>query len=475
MFPNGKSDLITSCTVSEALSGNTSGVPVGDADLFPSRGGFVADDAVGVGAGTSTNRYLPNYVSSISLVDSKALKSLPKVDVKYRGIDTVDFTIPVSEDDLENIEPMLLELVGQGEVSHFEHRFVVSRVGGFYRYKVAVADGVDLLVPPQGRAYMGVMVHSGARSCLSSVDLERAAAEVLSCFLPHDDLAAQLSISRIDACLDVLMLERDFQVMCGQVARKSVVVVTRGRSRTPYLDGARYTGFAVGKGDVHLRVYDKGLKASKDGTWGMWAGVYAPGVDEYAVPDGYVLARFEWQLRRNWLKQMQMPDGRFPALTLAGFRASAPTLLEYLCDHWFSLRGPARGGKHERPMLAVWKAITAGFVDAPWSELTTEVKRVVGRAVAGDSDKLVGQALGCVASAAAVLGHHSGANGPLSDGAMMGVLLQHIKRDRENWLATSERRYKQLAYASKNTRVDADAWVGQPMPIPAVAPAVGAL
>jgi hypothetical protein len=442
--------------------------------VFPSQeGSFVADDAVGVVAGTSTNRYLPNYVSSESLADSKALKPLSKVDVKYRGLDTVDFTIPVSEDDLENIEPMLLGLVGLGEVSHFEHRFVISRVGGFYRYKVAVADGVDLLIPPQGRAYMGVMVHAGARACLSSADLECAAAEVLSCFLPDDDLVARLSISRIDVCLDVLMLERDFQVMCGQVARKSVVVVSRGRSRTPYLDGARYTGFAVGTGEVHLRVYDKGLKAGKDGTWTMWSGVYAPGDEAYTVPDGMVLARFEWQLRRKFLKRMETPDGRFPALTLAGFRKAAPTILEYLCDDWFSLRGPARGGKHERPMLATWKAITAGFVDAPWSEVTTDVKRVVGRAVAGDLDKLVGQSIGCLASAAAVLGHHRGADGPMSDGAMMAVLLEHIKRDRATWLSTCDRRYKQLAYASKNTRVDADAWLSQPIPIPAVLASVG--
>jgi hypothetical protein len=468
-------DLTMSCAIGEALGGNTSGVPEGDADLFPSLGVFVADDAVGAVAGTPTNRYLPNYVGSEGLADSKALKTLSKVDVKYRGLDTVDFTIPVSEDDLENIEPMLLGLVGQGEISHFEHRLVVSRVGGFYRYKVAVADGVDLLVPPQGRAYMGVMVHAGARACLSSADLQGAACEVLSWLLPDDDLAARLSISRIDGCLDVLMTERDFQLMCGQVARKSVVVVTRGRSRVPYLDCDRYTGFAVGKGEVHLRVYDKGLKAGKDGTWGMWSEVYAPGVEGYRVPDGYVLARFEWQLRRNFLKQIQTPDGRFSALTLAGFRQSAPMIFEYLCEHWFSLRGPARGGKHERPMLSVWKAVTAGFVDAPWSELSTEVKRVVGRAVGGDVDKLVGQSVGCLATAAAVLGHHSGADGPVSDGAMMAVLLQYIKRDRENWLSTCDRRYKQLAYASKNTRVDADAWVGQLLPLPAVVAAVGAL
>jgi len=468
-------DLTMSCATGEALGGNTSGEPEGATDLFPSQGGFVADAGVGGVAGTSTNRCLPNYANSVTLAVSNALKPLSRVDVKYRGLDTVDFSIPVSEDDLSNIEPLLLGLVGQGEVSHFEHRFVVSRVGGFYRYRVSVADGVDLLVPMQGHAYMGLKVHAGARVCLSSPDLESAAREVLSWFVSDDKLPEHLALSRIDGCLDVLMTERDFQFMCGKVAKNSVVVVTRGRTKTPYLDGDRYTGFAVGKGEVHLRAYDKGLKAGKDGTWGMWSEVYAPGGEAYAVPDGYVLARFEWQLRREFLKQMQTPDGRFLALTLAGFKQAAPMIFEYLCDHWFSFRGPARGGKHERPMLPVWKAITAGFVDAPWTEVSIEVKRVVARAVVGDVDKLIGQAKGCLASAAAIQGHHSGTDGPVSDGAMMAVLLEHIKRDRESWLSTCDRRYKQLSYASKNIQVHASAWVAQSIPVPVGAAARGAL
>ncbi len=437
------------CAIGEALGGNTSVDAIGGADLFPSRGGFVADDAVGVVAGTSTNRYLPNYVTSKSLGDCKALKPLSKVDVKYRGLDTVDFTIPVSENDLENIEPMLLGLVGQGELLHFERPYVVSRVGGFYRYKVAVADGVDLLFPPRERAYMGVMVHAGARVCLSSVDVEREACEVLGWFLPYDDLAARLSISRIDGCLDVLMTERDFQVMSGQVAKKSVVVVTRGHSKEPFIDGERYTGFAVGKGDLRLRVYDKGLKAGKDGTWPMWSAVYAPGVEAYTVPDGMVLARFEWQLRRGFLKQIKTPDGRFPATTLAGFKDAAPMIFEYLCDHWFSLRGPARGGKHERPMLATWKAITAGFVDAPWSELSTEVKRVLRREVSTNVPRLLDMAGGVVATVAAALGHRHGGDSAMGLAAVLLELKRHIEGDTNKWHRRRDRRYSELRYNSK--------------------------
>jgi hypothetical protein len=344
---------------------------------------------------------------------------------------------------------MLLGLVGQGELLHFERPYVVSRVGGFYRYKVAVADGVDLLFPPRERAYMGVMVHAGARVCLSSVDVEREACEVLGWFLPDDDLAARLSMSRIDGCLDVLMTEGDFQVMSGQVAKKSVVVVTRGHSKEPFIDGERYTGFAVGKGDLRLRVYDKGLKAGKDGTWPMWSAVYAPGVEAYTVPDGMVLARFEWQLRRGFLKQIKTPDGRFPATTLAGFKDAAPMIFEYLCDHWFSLRGPARGGKHERPMLATWKAITAGFVDAPWSELSTEVKRVLRREVSTNVPRLLDMAGGVVATVAAALGHRHGGDSAMGLAAVLLELKRHIEGDTNKWHRRRDRRYSELRYNSK--------------------------
>ncbi len=430
--------------------------------------GLVGADGI---AGPSTNRGLRNYARSKHLKLCKASKGLSKVDVKYLGVDTADFSIELSEDELSHIEPMLCEFVGQGEISAFDdQRFVVSLIKLPYRYKVAVADGVELYVPSKGHAYLGMKVSAGARVCLSSEDVEREACEVISWFLlgEPEQLAGKLCLSRVDACLDVLMTERAFQHVSGLVARKSSLVVTRARMKEPFIDGDRYTGFAVGKDAIRLRVYDKGLKAKQDGTLEMWSKLWldADGQgDVLVIPDGYVLARFEWQLRRGFLRELAELGGSMKVRTLAEFKQCAPSVLEYLCNDWFKFCGPGRGKQHERPMLPVWKAITAGFVSGSWSDIEVRVKRELRRSVPGNVDKLLGMAAGCLASAAAVLGHRSGQGEAKSDAAAVAALQVYMRDSLERWQVGRDRRFKQLAYNAKNTAVYRDIWTGEVMPI----------
>jgi hypothetical protein len=421
-------------------------------------------------AGPSTNRGLRNFAKGKSLELHKASKGLSKVDVKYLGIDTADFSIELSEDELSHIEPMLLGLVGQGENSHLDQRFVVSLLKLPYRYKVAVADGVELYVPSKDHAYLGLKVSAGARVCLSAEDVEREACEVLSWFLlgEPEQLREKVCLSRVDTCLDVLMTERAFQHVSGLVARKSSLVVTRARMKEPFIDGDRYTGFAVGKDKIRLRLYDKGLKAGKDGTLEMWSKVWSDADgegDALVVPDGYVLARFEWQLRRKYLGELAEIGGPMKVRTLAEFKQCAPSILEYLCNDWFKLCGPGRGKQHERPMLPVWKAITAGFTSGSWSDVEVKVKRELRRVVPGNVDMLFGQAAGCLASAAAVLGHRGGQDEAQSDAVILAALRTYMHEDLGHWQAGCDRRFKQLAYNSKNTAVYRDIWTGEPIVI----------
>jgi hypothetical protein len=426
-----------------------------------------ADDV----AGPSTNRGLLNYAKKKDLGDCKASKGLSKVDVKYLGIDTADFSVELTEDELSYIEPMLLGFIGQGEISAFDdQRFVVSLIKLPYRYKVSVADGVEVYIPSKGHAYLGMKVSAGARVCLSAEDIEHEACEVIGWFLlgEPEQLAGKLCLSRVDVCLDVLMTERAFQHISGLVARKSSLVIARARMKEPFIDGDRYTGFAVGKDAIRLRVYDKGLKAKRDGTLQMWGTVWsdADGQGEgFAVPDGYVLARFEWQLRRGFLRELADFGGSMKVRTLADFKQCAPSMLEYLCNDWFKLCGPGRGKKHERPMLPVWKAITAGFVSGVWSDVEVEVKRKLRCAVPGNVDKLLGMAAGCLASVAAVQGQRSGQGEAKSDVAAVAALQGYMRDGLEQWQAGRDRRFKQLAYNSKNMAVYRDIWTGEPMPI----------
>lgn len=451
------------------MNDSTAGVDVEVLGARPARATSAQPGARADGlSGPSTNRGLCNFAESVHLGHGKAPNGLNSVDVKYLGIDTADFSLELSEDDLAHIEPVLLGLVGEGEVPHFDRRFVVSLVKLPYRYKVAVADGVELYVPSKGHAYLGMKVSAGARVCLSAEDLEREACDVMSWFLPREpeQLAGEVCLSRVDVCLDVLMHERAFQHINRLVARDSSLVVTRARKRGMYLDDGRYTGFWVGKGDVRLRGYDKPHKAKQDGSWDMWSTVYGRG-EAYVVPEGYVVARFEWQLRRGYLRELAADGGGLQVRTLADFKRSMPSVLEYLCNEWFKLCGPSRGKDHKRGVLPIWSAIVAAFTSGSWSDIEVKVKRILRRRVPGNAEKLLGMAAGCLSSYAAIRGHHSGEDAAKSDADVLDVLRGYIQGDLERWRAGRDRRFKQLSYPSAGAPVYRDIWTGQPLPVPA--------
>jgi len=116
-------------------------------------------------------------------------------------------------------------------------------------------------------------------------------------------------------------------------------------------------------------------------------------------------------------------------------------------------------------MLPVWKSITAGFVSGVWSDVEVEVKRKLRCSVPGNVDKLLGMAAGCLASVAAVQGQRSGQGEARSDTAAVAALQGYMRDGLEQWEAGRDRRFKQLAYNSKNTAVYRDIWTGEPIVI----------
>jgi steroid 5-alpha reductase family enzyme len=100
-------------------------------------------------------------------------------------------------------------------------------------------------------------------------------------------------------------------------------------------------------------------------------------------------------------------------------------------------------------MLPVWKAIRVGFVEMDWSQVTEKMRRRAKGAVGKNVDRLLGMAAGCLASAAAVLGHHDGGDSAIGLGAALVQLRQHIDRDAAKWERGRDRRYSALRYSSK--------------------------
>jgi hypothetical protein len=444
-------------------SANASGVPVGDPDSFAPQSDIVARDGVGVvgvnGLGRPTNSGLSTFAKQATMKHPNALKSSSKVVRLYMGIDTAEWSLRMTSADLFGMASVLDQLVGLGEVDDEDRRMVVSRVGLPYRYKLALADGFDLYIPAPEHPEIPLRVHAGARLCMMLGDaLEEEVLRTVAWWVGWSDadILGQLTLSRVDICQDVLMAVRTFDEVSRLVASNSSKVVTRGRYRQAFPTGTGYTGFAIGKNEVRLRFYDKQLKAKQNGTWEMWSEAYAKDGEAFAVPDGEVVARVEYQLRGEFLRgccthSKGHTDGvKCPGLrTLPEFKQHATLVLDYLSDDWFRLAAPGQGKDHERPMLPVWKAIRVGFVEMDWSQVTEKMRRRAKGAVGKNVDRLLGMAAGCLASAAAVLGHHDGGDSGIGLGAALGQLRQHIDRDAAKWQRGRDRRYSALRYSSK--------------------------
>jgi hypothetical protein len=404
-------------------------------------------------AGSASNTNLPNFAGSAGLAHLEAVNPGSNFYTLHRGFDTVEWNLALDNARLEPLLYVFPGMVGAGEQQDGHYSYVVSRVGGFsYRYKVAFSCGIDVYLPDHGFTRYGLRVVAHAACCLIADDVGADVLRVLSYVTGADELEldAALSLSRVDVCLDLLMPDADYQKFCGKVATRAHTVVTRARHVSSFKDGDRYTGVSVGKQEVKLRSYDKQAEALQGGDWKLWAAVYGRGAG-FEVPEGYVVVRFEYQLRREFLKQccvhgVEQHDTCGGLRSLGEFRAASADLLTYLTADWFRLAGAARGKAHTRVVLPFWHDVAFAFVASAWSTVSGALRRQLRRYVSTNLERLADMAAGCLASMAAVLGHYDGLDGGLSSSVVLGFLGRHIERSREKWQKGRDRRYRQLPY-----------------------------
>ena len=427
---------------------------------------------VGEDTGRPTNSGLSIFarrrVGDKGLALRHASKSLSEVVSLYMGIDTAEWSLRLGSEDLAAMAGVFEQLLGQGEVDSDERRFVVKRIGLPWRYKLCIADSLELSFPGPDHPEIPVRVEAGARVCLMHGEsLEDEVVRVLGWWLAwaDDDIRSAMRLSRVDVCQDLQMSLQAFNYMSKLVGSDSRLVVSRGRYRQAFPTGNGFTGFAIGKNEIRLRVYDKLVDAEKKGTLELWTDVYRGDAESFVVPDGQVVARVEFQLRGEFLRGLELPGMPGGVRTLADFKRFAAPILDYLSSDWFKLAKPGQGKQHERPILPIWKAIRVGFVTVHWSELTEKVKRRARGAVA-DVERVFDMAVGCLATAAAVLARVDGDEVPKSLGDVLSVLRTRMRDDLDKWMSKAERRYRQLAYSSKNAPVYRDIWTGQPIPLP---------
>ncbi len=426
----------------------------------PAGGVPPAPGGVGKGPGSSTNRNLANFAGSMNSSLSKGINSPSGLSVLHMGFDTAEWTYRLDKQELASVLDAIVPLLGQGEQKLDGKRFVVSRIGGLtYRYLMRFPDGVEVRLPDYEYQRYGIRVKLGAKACVVEEHAEQCVIDLLSwlflCRRSH--IVESLYLVRADICMDVLIPEKEFQLLNRRVAHRSAgqqsSVVTRARELATYTEEGRYTGFTAGRDAIKLRCYDKKLEALKGKDWEFWSNVYGRG-QSFEVPDGQVVARFEWQMRREFLQSFRekedgsviLPDG---ITSLTVLSSVAGTVLTYLCSNWFRLAAAPTGENHERKTFPFWRRITSAFLSDKWSSFSPGLRRRLRRCVASSVARLCEMALGCLASIAAAGGHLQGQDKPLSFIDAVREVRRHID-DGEvpKWKLKAARRYSALRYTS---------------------------
>jgi hypothetical protein len=342
-------------------------------------------------------------------------------------VDGVEYTFKIG---LAELREKLIQLYPHTdcEVELGGVRCLVKRVGGLHPVEVRTESGVRVQFPEDGFESRRVRVIAGADFCAvrSVGSMHTALVDLLGSVVGLDMADRELRLSRIDPALDVRSDVDEVDELLKLVA-DGEAVVTRGRSRqdfTSYKQGRRRTGFAIGSGDIRLRAYDKRVECAKRGKHGKWE-TWLERWGLSALPGDETVARFEWQLRRGFLKE-------FGIQTLDDFLSRAADVFAYLNESWFRLAGPPAGKWHKRETLRVWSSVAAAFVSGEWSR-GIGAKRVKVVPVV-DVDALLAQAAGCLRGVAAAVGLRDGNGEVLSPVRALVVLRHHIERVPERWV-----------------------------------------
>jgi hypothetical protein len=157
--------------------------------------------------------------------------------------------------------------------------------------------------------------------------------------------ASVVKASRIDVCLDALVPEDFWRVGLLDHA------VTRAQDMSLHFKYGRLTGIQIGKGVVLVRIYDKPLEiqtqSSKTWMYDIW--------NIAEVPEGHHVLRFEFQLRREALKDLAVD-------TIWHFTNHPRSLWAYCTEAWLRFSENPKAPTRYQKTLPFWKTIQENFL-----------------------------------------------------------------------------------------------------------------
>lgn len=191
----------------------------------------------------------------------------------------------------------------------------------------------------------------------------------------------EIKPSRMDLCADALVPDSFLSMDLMKYA------VTRSDRRVPYFSHSQLTGIQFGRGQLVGRIYDKALeiqrRSKKDWMFAIW--------DIDAVPTGKKVVRFEFQVRREALRQMALND-------IQEARAMIDNLWSYCSRNWLKFQDNPGNHHTMRTTFPWWEAIQNGFLGVQDS-----CPLIRNKAIDADCRQLACQAFGNITSLLALL------------------------------------------------------------------------
>lgn len=260
-----------------------------------------------------------------------------------------------------------------------------------YEWELRPEVGLRVEIAPESNLRMGLYIMTGPR-WLRGISPDEWESRLRSLLVSWGFSSVGLRLSRVDPSADFLCRE-------GFPKLDVSMICSRAKKRNLYYDGNVPTGLSAGNGSVRFRLYDKLAEVKEE--WKYWMHEVWKLTD--GIESGETVARAEWQLKRDFLKEFGGIECMADLLERWG------DVMRYLLD-WFRLAGPEEGHEHKRLDLPVWAWLREELGELGLGVLG--VTRGVWKKLP-PLDQLRALAVGVMASITCGLGLVEGRSGPV--------------------------------------------------------------
>ena len=293
---------------------------------------------------STSNRGGANFTSSPSVKSGRLTHGFlpePNIRIVGSGIDRLylGFYAEVNEKLLNTLEAAKAEAsnssFGEALISIGENTFTIEQHSkDRYRYLLSNGDMGLQVAKGDASSYPNVYVDMKSLYILET-SVDSAVNEVRSFVSSNFGSILREKVSRVEMYVDVAGEKVYLQDVDKFVSRASILSF--------YREHGEFTGFALGKGDIRAKVYNKKAeikKSHKEYMYSIWDG----------VSEDEEVWRIEFSLERRALKGWGVED-------YDSFKAFSGDIWKYLTEDWLSMRELDNENTTRRSLTELWEEV----------------------------------------------------------------------------------------------------------------------